>query len=174
MCVTVAATSHRHNTSYHQKTGYHQKTSHRHKTSHRQAPGYVLRLHARRSVLGIVGICGLLSGVIYPAEAAADTGPVVLAAEVARSLIQHPEVSEANARVCQAIHRLGLSKAEARPKLDLSISGGRQEQFWLISFRLNQCYWRGPRFCRNMWPRSAPGKLHGCLFRRMTRHVMAC
>ena len=50
----------------------------------------------------------------------------MLAAEVARSLIQHPEVSEANARVCQAIHRLGLSKAEARPKFDLSITGGRQ------------------------------------------------
>ena len=73
-------------------------------------------------MLGIAGIWGLLSGVI----AAADTGPAVLAAEVARSLIQHPEVSEANARVCQAIHRLGLSKAEARPKFDLSISGGRQ------------------------------------------------
>lgn len=77
-------------------------------------------------MLGIAGICGLLSGAIYPAEAAADSGPVVLAAEVARSLIQHPEVSEANARVCQAIHRLGLSKAEARPKFDLSITGGRQ------------------------------------------------
>ena len=114
MCVTVAAASHRH------------KISHRHKTSHCPAPGYLLRLYARRSVFGIAGICSLLSGVIYHAEAAADTGPAVLAAGVARSLIQHPEVSEANARVCQAIHRLGLSKAEARPKLDLSISGGRQ------------------------------------------------
>ena len=101
MCVTVAA------------------ASHRHKTSHRPGPGYLLRFYARRSVLGIAGIWGLLSGVI----AAADTGPVVLAAEVARSLIQHPEVSEANARVCQAIRRLGLSKAEARPKFDLSIGG---------------------------------------------------
>ena len=130
MCVTIAAASHRHNTSYHQKTCYHQKASHRHKTGYRLAPGYVLRLYVRRSVcrsvLGIAGICGLLSGVIYPAEAAADSGPVVLAAEVVRSLIQHPEVSEANARVCQAIHRLGLSKAEARPKFDLSITGGRQ------------------------------------------------
>ena len=130
MCVTIAATSHCHNTSYHQKT------SHRQKTGYRLAPGYVLRLYARRSVcrsvcrsvLGIAGICGLLSGVIYPAEAAADSGPVVLAAEVARSLIQHPEVSEANARVCQAIHRLGYSKAEARPKFDLSI-------FWAINGR---------------------------------------
>ena len=109
MCVTVAA------------------ASHRHKTSHRSVPGYLLRFYARRSlrrsVLGIAGIWGLLSGVIYPAEAAADTGPAVLAADVARSLIQHPEVSEANARVCQAIRRLGLSKAEARPKFDLSIGG---------------------------------------------------
>jgi len=34
---------------------------------------------------------------------------------VTRSLLQHPEVAEANARVCQSIHRLGLE-----------ISGGRQ------------------------------------------------
>ena len=112
MCVTVAA------------------ASHRHKTSHRPVPGYLLRFFARRSVLGIAGIWGLLSGVIYPAEAAADTGPAVLAAEVARSLVQHPEVSEASARVCQAIHLLGLSKAEARPKFDLSISGADQCQAW--------------------------------------------
>ena len=35
-------------------------------------------------------------------------------------------MAEANARVCQSIHRLGLSKAEARPQLGLEISGGRQ------------------------------------------------
>ena len=70
MCVTVAA------------------ASHRHKISHCLALGYLLRLYARRSVFGIAGICSLLSGVIYHAEAAADTGPAVLAAGVARSLIQ--------------------------------------------------------------------------------------
>ena len=49
-----------------------------------------------------------------------------------------------------------------------------QEQFWLISFRLNQCCWRGPGCCCNMGPRFVPSKLHGCLFRRMTRHSMVC
>ena len=49
---------------------------------------------------------------------------MALTPEVTRSLLQHPEVAEANARVCQSIHRLGLSKAEAR-KSDLQ---GKQRE----------------------------------------------
>ena len=68
-----------------------------------------------------VGTSGLLltSGVV-----AADTQ--MLQPAIEQSLLQHPQVAEANARVCQAIHRLGLNKAEARPQISLSISGGRQ------------------------------------------------
>ena len=55
---------------------------------------------------------------------AADTQ--MLQPAIEQSLLQHPQVAEANARVCQAIHRLGLNKAEARPQISLSISGGRQ------------------------------------------------
>ena len=61
----------------------------------------------------------LTSGVV-----AADTQ--MLQPAIEQSLLQHPQVAEANARVCQAIHRLGLNKAEARPQISLSISGGRQ------------------------------------------------
>ena len=55
---------------------------------------------------------------------AADTQ--MLQPAIEQSLLQHPHVAEANARVCQAIHRLGLNKAQARPQISLSVSGGRQ------------------------------------------------
>jgi outer membrane protein TolC len=68
----------------------------------------------------------LVSGLAPHGPAGADTDLMALTPEVTRSLLQHQEVAEANARVCQSIHRLGLSKAEARPQLGLEISGGRQ------------------------------------------------
>ncbi|MDA0331633.1 MAG: TolC family protein [Proteobacteria bacterium] len=76
-------------------------------------------------MLGLAAIC-LVSGVAPHGPAGADTGLLALAPEVTRALLQHPEVAEANARVCQSVHRLGLSKAESRPQLGLEISGGRQ------------------------------------------------
>ena len=56
----------------------------------------------------------LTSGVV-----AADTQ--MLQPAIEQSLLQHPQVAEANARVCQAIHRLGLNKAEARPRLQQAL-----------------------------------------------------
>ena len=53
-----------------------------------------------------------------------DTG--VLSESVRLALFNHPEVSEANARVCQAIHRLGLGRALRRPQVNLTVSGGQQ------------------------------------------------
>lgn len=35
-------------------------------------------------------------------------------------------MSEANARVCQAIHRLGLGRALRRPEVNLTVSGGQR------------------------------------------------
>ena len=86
---------------------------------------YFLSRLTGKPILGLAGIC-LVSGLVPHGPAGADTDLMALTPEVTRSLLQHPEVAEANARVCQSIHRLGLSKAEARPQLGLEISGGRQ------------------------------------------------
>jgi len=84
---------------------------------------YFLSRLTGKPILGLVGIC-LLSGLVPHGPAGADTDLMALTPEVTRSLLQHPEVAEANARVCQSIHRLGLSKAEAR-KSDLQ---GKQRE----------------------------------------------
>lgn len=50
----------------------------------------------------------------------------VLPNHIRRALFLDPRVSEANARACQAVHRLGLRRAEARPQLSGSITGGKR------------------------------------------------
>ncbi len=82
---------------------------------------YFLSRLTGKPILGLAGIC-LVSGLVPHEPAGADTDLMALTPEVTRSLLQHPEVAEANARVCQSIHRLGHIKAEARPQLGLEIS----------------------------------------------------
>ena len=82
---------------------------------------YFLSCLMTKPILGLAGLC-LLSGLVPFGSASADTALITLAPGVTRSLLQHPEVAKANARVCQSIHRLGLSEAEARPQLGLEIS----------------------------------------------------
>ena len=84
---------------------------------------YFLSCLTTKPILGLAGLC-LLSGLVPFGSARADTSLITLALGVTRSLLQHPEVAKANARarVCQSIHRLGLSKAETRPQLGLEIS----------------------------------------------------
>lgn len=84
---------------------------------------YFLSRLTGKPILGLAGIC-LVSGLVPHGPAGADTDLMALTPEVTRSLLQHPEVAEANARVCQSIHRLGLSNAEAR-KSDLQ---GKQRE----------------------------------------------
>ena len=84
---------------------------------------YFLSRLIGKPILSLAGIC-LVSGLVPYGPAGADTDLMALTPEVTRSLLQHPEVAEANARVCQSIHRLGLSKAEAR-KSDLQ---GKQRE----------------------------------------------
>ena len=50
----------------------------------------------------------------------------VLPDHVRRSLFLDPRVAEANARACQPVHRLGLRRAEARPQISGSITGGKR------------------------------------------------
>ena len=57
-------------------------------------------------------------------SATKNTG--VLSESVRLALFNHPEISEANARVCQAIHRLGLGRAQRRPQVNLTVSGSQQ------------------------------------------------
>jgi HlyD family type I secretion membrane fusion protein len=88
---------------------------------------FLLRLTGK-PILGLAGIC-LVSGLVPHGPAGADTDLMALTPEVTPSLLQHTEVAEANARVCQSIHRLGLSKAEAR-KSDLQ---GKQSEMELLT-----------------------------------------
>jgi len=55
-----------------------------------------------------------------------DDGEARLPNHIMRALFLDPRVSEASARVCQAVHRLGLRRAEARPQLSGAVSGGRR------------------------------------------------
>jgi hypothetical protein len=66
-----------------------------------------------------------------PAQAQTDASSApkttgVLSESVRLALLNHPEISEANARVCQAIHRLGLGRALRRPQVNLTVSGSQQ------------------------------------------------
>ena len=49
-----------------------------------------------------------------------------LAPAVRQAVLLDPQVSEATARACQMAHRLGLTRAEGRPKVTATISGSRQ------------------------------------------------
>lgn len=78
-------------------------------------------------------IIAALSCLVHGASAQAQTdnastshGTGVLSEAVRLALFNHPEVSEANARVCQAIHRLGLGRALRRPQVNLTVSGSQQ------------------------------------------------
>ena len=54
------------------------------------------------------------------------TSPLILPDHIRRALFLDPDVATANARVCQAVHQLGLSRARARPQVSATISGSRQ------------------------------------------------
>jgi hypothetical protein len=82
-------------------------------------------------VLAGVGWMGI-GAVLVPAASGAEAPvPEAALSAISRSLHQHPDVTAANARVCQAIHRLGLSRAQSRPQISLSINGGRQLLEWI-------------------------------------------
>ncbi len=52
--------------------------------------------------------------------------PIAVSVAVQRSLFDHPAMQAGRARTCQALYRLGLNRAEARPQISGSISGQRQ------------------------------------------------
>ena len=52
--------------------------------------------------------------------------PVQLSEGVRRSLSEQPAMQAGRARTCQALYRLGLNRAEARPQISGSITGQRQ------------------------------------------------
>ena len=49
-----------------------------------------------------------------------------LSPKLRQAVLLDPKVAEANARACQMAHRLGLARAEGRPKVNASITGSRQ------------------------------------------------
>ena len=49
-----------------------------------------------------------------------------LSPKLRQAVLLDPKVAESNARACQLAHRLGLARAEGRPKVNASISGSRQ------------------------------------------------
>ena len=60
-----------------------------------------------------------------------ESGGALIPEHIIRKLMQDPEVAEANAGTCQAIHSLGLSRAEARPQVSGTISGSKQLVGWV-------------------------------------------
>ncbi len=49
-----------------------------------------------------------------------------LSPRLRQAVLLDPKVAEASARACQMAHRLGLARAEGRPKINASITGSRQ------------------------------------------------
>ena len=93
---------------------------------------------ARRApTLVFGGVLGLaMAALVTVAVAAAaidpepEEEPVVVTAPLPQKLrhavLLDPKVSEATARACQMAHRLGLARAEGRPKISANITGSRQ------------------------------------------------
>jgi len=67
----------------------------------------------------------LMTGLV-PRNAGVPVQPIAASAAVQRSLFSHPALQAGRARTCQALYRLGLNKAEAKPQVSGSISGQRE------------------------------------------------
>ena len=85
----------------------------------------------------LAGVVGLAVAALVTVAVAApaidpepDDKPAVVAAPLPQNLrhavLLDPKVSEATARACQMAHRLGLARAEGRPKVSANITGSRQ------------------------------------------------
>lgn len=82
-----------------------------------------------RNIFIVAAVSCLVHGASAQAQTDTASAPKVtsvLSESVRLALFNHPEISEANARVCQAIHRLGLGRALRRPQVNLTVSGGQQ------------------------------------------------
>jgi len=65
--------------------------------------------------------------VAVPGSAAGSTaGSTVLPDRLRQAVLLDPRVAEMSARACQMAHRLGLARAEGRPKVSATVSGSRQ------------------------------------------------
>lgn len=122
-------------------------------------------------------IIAALSCLMHGASAQAQTDNAsashvtgVLSEAVRLALFNHPEVSEANARVCQAIHRLGLGRALRRPQVNLTVSGS-QQLFDRIREDKPIGYEGGNRFFRGtpIYERSEKDRLAGAQHRQFDR-----
>ncbi|MGC6519263.1 MAG: TolC family protein [Candidatus Puniceispirillaceae bacterium] len=56
----------------------------------------------------------------------AGPGPTVLPDRLRQAVLLDPQVAEMSARACQLAHRLGLARAEGRPKVTATVTGSRQ------------------------------------------------
>ena len=119
-----------------------------------------------------------LSFIVHTTSAKAQTESAsasnvtgILSESVRLALFNHPEVSEANARVCQAIHRLGLGRALRRPQVNLTVSGG-QQLFDRIREDKPIGYESGNRFFRGrpIYERSEKDRNAGAKHRQYKRH----
>jgi len=59
-------------------------------------------------------------------RAAVSVAPTVLPVKLRQAILLDPRVAEMSARACQMAHRVGLARAEGRPKLTATVSGSRQ------------------------------------------------
>jgi hypothetical protein len=67
------------------------------------------------------------SGQLQAGEKGDDaTHATVLPVKLRQAILLDPRVAEMSARACQMAHRLGLARAEGRPKVTASVTGSRQ------------------------------------------------
>ena len=71
-----------------------------------------------------------------------------LSPKLRQSVLLDPKVAEATARACQIAHRLGLARAQGRPKVNASISGNRQIVGRVKRPRQRSCWRARTRFAR--------------------------
>ena len=63
---------------------------------------------------------------LIPRQGTVVAQPIAVSDSVQRSLFSHPALQAGRARTCQALYRLGLNRAEAKPQVTGSISGQRK------------------------------------------------
>ena len=78
------------------------------------------------AIAALVTAAATASAIDPPADRSPGVAAAPLPQKLRHAVLLDPKVSEATARACQMAHRLGLARAEGRPKISANITGSRQ------------------------------------------------
>ena len=78
------------------------------------------------AIAALVTAAATASAIDPPADKSPGGAAAPLPHKLRHAVLLDPKVSEATARACQMAHRLGLARAEGRPKISANITGSRQ------------------------------------------------